>query len=475
MLDKLKEVSLSTLPIVLAAAVLAVIFKVAASSIAAFLLSSVFVIIGLTLFLTGVDVGLIPIGNKIGQTIVEKRNIVLIIIVALLLGFIITIAEPDVRVLASQVCNFSDGLTVNTLVYAIAIGVAVCLMISLVRTIMNLSLRWILTISYLALIIMSFLTDEFFVSVGFDSGGATTGPMSVPFIMALGMGVASLRKHDEEANFGYVAIASVGSVVAVIILGMLMKSSGSGAAVEEASEAVGFGTMLLHTAKNTFQSILPLLIVCILMQVFVMKMPPLHATKIFIGIFYAYIGLVLFSFGVEFSFSSIATELGMAMASASPVFLIITGALFGFVVVLAEPAIWVLTETVEDASNGKIPRKVLLYTLAIGVSLAVVMGLLKALFSIPIIYFIAIGYGLIIILMWITPKLFAAIAFDSGGVATGPMSSSFLLPFALGSAAASGNTSSFGLISLIAMMPIISIELLGLIFKLRTKEAAKES
>jgi len=469
-----KEVSVSVLPIVLISALLSIFLKaVPLSEVGLFIISSLFVIVGLTLFLTGVNVGMLPIGNKIGAAIVQKRNIGLIIIVALVLGFIISIAEPDIMVLSSQVHDVNPGVDAKKLVYFIGAGVAIFLTVSLVRTILKLSLRMLLFVFYIIVLIMAVSSDPFFVSVGFDSGGATTGPLSVPFIMALGMGVASMSKHSEENDFGYVALSSVGPIMAVIIMGLISPSE-SGGAVASSEETVTFLGLLADKAYANFQALFPLLVVCIIMQIFVMKMSRRQATKVFMGIFYAYVGLVLFSFGVEFSFSHIARALGSAIASTHPALLFVVGAVFGAVVVLAEPAIWVLTEQVEDASKGRIRRSVMMGTLMVGVSSAVILGLVRTLYSLPILYFILPGYGIILLLMWFTPKLFVAIAFDSGGVATGPMSSSFLLPFSLGVASVGGAVDSFGLIALVAMMPILSIELLGLVYGLRVRESQKK-
>ena len=477
-LKQLKEVSLSVLPIAVISALLALFLGVIdGEGVLKFVLSSIFVIIGLTLFLLGVNIGLLPVGNKLGSTVTRSRSLVVIILVSLLLGFIITVAEPDVQVLASQVAKVNTLLDQNLLVYAIGAGVATFLTISLLRTILQLPLKVVVFISYIIVFAIAAFIDEFFVSVAFDSGGATTGPLSVPFIMALGMGVAATRTKSEDSNFGYVALSSIGPIAAVLLLGLIFGTSDSATTVES-SETIRFMTLMLHKAKEVGGALLPLLLVCIIAQIFFMKLPFMQARKIFMGILYSYIGLVLFMFGVDYSFSSLARDLGAAIASFSPALLVVAGALFGAAVVLAEPAIWVLTEQVEEVSNEHIRRNTMMITLAIGVSLAVVLGVVRIIFSLSIWCFLIPGYVIILLVMWKTPGLFSAIAFDSGGVATGPMSSAFLLPYAIGASTAFSTTSagsaSFGMIGLIAMMPVLCVEVLGLLYSAKLKRGKEK-
>ena len=434
-------------------------------------LSCICVIFGLTLFLTGVNNGLMPVGNKIGATITKSRSLLLIILVSLCLGFIITIAEPDVKVLATQIAKISSNLSVLLLLLVIAAGVAVFLTLSLVRTILHIPLKIIIFIGYLIVLLLALIVPQFFVSIGFDAGGATTGPMSVPFIMALGMGLAKVRGKDEESEFGYVALSSIGPVLAVMLLGVIFDVNSSQGGVVSTSSHDFFSIFLLCFEESGV-AFLPLLVVCIVMQAFFMKLPFHKALNMFLGMFYAFFGLVLFSCGVEFSFSQIAMTLGKALSSFSKPLLVALGGVLGACVVLAEPAIWVLTEQVEEVSQGTINKKLMMVTLCVAVSIAVMMGLTRSVLHLPILFFIIPCYAVILILMLITPKLFSAIAFDSGGVATGPMSSAFLLPYAIGAAGGSVDAS-FGLIAFIAMMPILCIEVLGLIYKLTLKRGEK--
>lgn len=471
-LKQLKEVTLSVLPICIIASILSLIMGVAdGGELAKFLFSGVMVIIGLTLFLTGVNIGLIPIGNKIGSAVTRSRSLLVIILVSFALGFIITVAEPDVQVLAHQVNGVNPLIPVKTLTYAIGVGVGTFLTIGLLRTILHLPLKVVVFISYIIVFAIAFFIDEFFVSVAFDSGGATTGPLSVPFIMALGMGVAATRAKSEDGEFGYVALSSVGPVMAVLLLGLVFGSSAS-AGAEEVEEVLSLGAIMLSKMEEVGASLLPLIMVCLIAQVFFIKLPFHQMRRIILGILYSYIGLVLFMSGVDYSFSDMATGLGATLAETSPVLLVIVGGVFGACVVLAEPAIWVLTEQVEDVSSGHIKRSTMMMTLSIAVAAAVVLGLVRTLFSLSIWYFLIPGYLVALAIIWKTPGLFSAIAFDSGGVATGPMSSTFILPYTIGAAsvgAASSSAASFGMIGLIAMMPIVCVEVLGLIYGAKTK------
>ncbi len=470
-LKQFKEVVLSVLPIGIFASVLSIAAGVMdGGELGRFLFSCILVIIGLTLFLRGVDIGITPIGEKIGAALTKSRSLLLMLGAAIILGLIITIPEPDVQVLATQVNQVNPAIPVNTLIVAISIGVGLFFALSLARTVLQWPMKIIIAISYAAIFAVAFLNDDFFVSVAFDSGGATTGPLSVPFIMALGTGVAMMRKHNEESEFGYVALSSIGPVLGVLILGVVF-SANPGTAVAATDEAtVGFWQLFGSKFREVGISLLPLIAVCILMQVFVIKLPRTEAMREFSGIIYSYLGIVIFFTGVEFSFSDVARELGAALIEINPILLYCAGFVFGLSVVLAEPAVMVLTGQVEDASSGRISRRVMLFTLALGVGLAVVLALIRTVYALSIWTFILPGYLLIMLLMIKTPGLFSAIGFDSGGVATGPMSSAFLLPLAMGAASgssASSLTASFGMIAMIAMMPILLIEILGIIYQKR--------
>ncbi len=474
-IKQMKEVAMSVLPIVIIATILGWIYQVFTVSLyLQFLFSAFLIVIGLTLFLLGVNVGFLPVGNHLGSLITQKRSVPLLIFSGLGLGILITLAEPDVKVLSDQVAQMNSGVSSNLLVLVIALGVGIFMAISYVRALTRFSLKITMAIGVLLMFLAAAFVPEFFVSVGFDSGGATTGPMAVPFIMALGMGVASTHGHNEEDSFGFTGIASIGPVLAVLLFGAFLKG-GANPVAEDASIhslLVLFGEVALSVTK----SMLPLVIICIIVQKFFMKLPPIRAARMYFGIAYSFVGIILFLFAVEASFMSVARSLGRAIALNTQGLLIPIGLLLGACVVLAEPAIWVLTEQVEEVSEGRIKRFLLLTFIAVGVACAVMLSMIRIINGTSIWFFLVPGYAVILALLPFVPTLFVGICFDSGGVATGPMSSTFLLPFASGAAsvlASDPSSMAFGMIGLIAMMPILAIEVLGLVFSISMKKAER--
>ena len=481
LLKQLKETAVSVLPIALIAAIAGLslnVFSTDGVSFVEFIFSVALVIIGLTVFLLGVDIGLIPVGNQIGAKVTQKKSIGLLLITGFFLGAIITIAEPDVQVLANQVHEINSDISVTTLTLMISIGVGLFVAISFLRSILNLSLKVTLCLSVVLLFAVASFVDEFFVSVAFDAGGATTGPMAVPFIMALGLGISKSKADGEESSFGYAGLASIGPVLFVLILGFIFRGNLNTSISSVEDEVTNIARLLL-VIKEVSVALLPLLIICILMQAFVMKMPLYQAIRMFVGILYTYIGLILFLFSVNCFFMPTARAIGEALSIASKPGLCVTAMLLGASVVLAEPAIWVLTKEVEETTEGHIKRNIMFVAMCIGVACALLLAMLRIIFSLSIWAFILPGYILVILLMIKSPTLFVGIAFDSGGVATGPMSSTFLLPFAIGAASGLGAdiaTASFGMIGLIAMTPILCIEILGIIYQraLNKKEGLRK-
>lgn len=478
-LKQFKETSASVLPIAVLAAVAGLLLNVFGAegvTLVEFILSVFLVIVGLTIFLIGVEVGLTPIGNQIGAKITQKRSVLVLLLAGFLLGTIITIAEPDVQVLASQVHQINPLIDVRTLTLSISNGVGLFVAFAFLRSILNLSLKLSLAISVILLFTVASLVDEFFVSVAFDSGGATTGPMAVPFIMAMGLGISASKNDDGDSSFGYAGLASIGPVLFVLILGLIFSGDLNSSVVSEGASNSNL-EVLFEVFKEVVSALAPLVIICALMQVFFLKMPRMQTLRIFIGFFYTFIGLIVFLFAVKCFFMPTATAIGVALASTSKIGLCVLAAMLGASVVLAEPAIWVLTRQVEEVTQGHIERKILLIALSLAVSLAVLLSMVRILFSLSLWTFLLPGYILILLFMIKTPTLFVGIAFDSGGVATGPMSSTFLLPFAIGAATGAGGdiaTASFGMIGLIAMMPIICIEALGLIYARALGKKEKE-
>ncbi|MBQ0167379.1 MAG: DUF1538 domain-containing protein [Treponema sp.] len=477
MLGKLKENATSILPI--AAIVLLLDFTVTplgTTMTFQFLFGAVLTILGLTIFLLGADIGIIPIGEKVGTALTRKRNLPLLLGVAFIIGFMVTIAEPDVQVLAQQICSINPAISSTVLVLSIAFGIGLFVALGLMRTVLQIPMKYFMTIAYIAVFALAAFTSETFVPLAFDASGATTGPMTVPFIFALGMGVASKQSKDD--SFGLTGIASIGPIMAVLILG-LVTAGNSSAVSAGASEAAGeaaatvqgirvFGALLPDILKESALALLPLVAMLFLFQFWMLHLPPRQLIRMCFGLVYAFVGLVMFLTGVNGGFMPAGEIIGSMIGGASyKNVLILLGVVIGAVVVCAEPAVWVLTEQVEDISGGAIKRKVLLLTLSAGVACAIGLAMARVLFRFSIWYILIPGYAIALILTFFCPKLFTAIAFDSGGVASGPMTSTFILSFTLGASQASGGnplTDAFGVIALVAMTPLIAIQVLGLIY-----------
>ena len=478
MFEKLKESAVSVIPVM--AIVVLLNFTIAplqAGQLPQFLLGGVLLILGLSIFLIGADLGMVPFGQRVGSALTQKRNLPLILVASFAIGFAITIAEPDVQVLASQVLSVAPTLSRNTLLVSIAVGVGIFLVVGMIRVVMQISLRKLLMLFYALVFIACLFDDPAYVCIAFDSGGATTGPITVPFIMAMGIGVAATVKktgEDDDNSFGFVGLASIGPIAAVAIMGIFNPMDKNLAAADTAEHIdrgvlAPFIEQLPHVSYDISMALLPLALIFVIFQIALLKLPGQQVKRMILGFVYAWIGLVIFMTGVNGGFTPIGRSLGMELGVLLDGWALLpVGLILGAVVVCAEPAVWVLTEQVEEVSGGSIRRSVMLAALSISVALAVGIGMLRVITGISIWYIIVPGYILALGLTKFCPKLFTAIAFDSGGVASGPMSTTFVLALTLGAAIASGGnpaTDAFGMVAMIAMAPLITIQLLGLAFK----------
>ena len=497
--QKFKETAASVLPIVLIVLLLG--FTVAPLERALmirFVFGGLLVAIGLTIFLLGVDIGIIPLGERSGAALTQKKNLALLLIAAFFIGFMVTIAEPDVQVLADQVKSISPAVSKQGLIFMIAAGIGLFTALGILRTVLSLPLNITLIVCYAIVFALAFFTPSTFQGTAFDSGGATTGPMTVPFILALGLGVASVRLNklssaSDDDSFGLTGIASIGPVAAVCVYGILISGSASSVAAAAeaegnaaAEEAAGVFAVFLRLVPETFFEVInalaPLAALAVILQVALIKMPPFQVIRMVRGFVLSFAGLVIFLVGAGGGFMSAGEELGRVLGSgavssgAGKALLAATGAVFGAVVVCAEPAVWVLTEQVEDVSGGTVKRRVMLGALSCGVAISIALAMLRVLFGFSLWFILIPGYAVALILTFVSPKLFTGIAFDSGGVASGPMTSTFILSFTLGAAKARGGnpaTDAFGVIALVAMTPLIAIQVLGIIFKVKSEKAKK--
>ncbi len=445
-----------------------------------FLTGGVLLILGLSIFLVGADIGMVPFGQRVGSALTRKRSLSLMLIASFVIGFAITIAEPDVQVLATTVSDILPGMDKSLLLMMIAVGVGLFLLVGTGRIIVQIPLRYLLVGFYLVLFGLCAFADAGFVGVAFDAGGATTGPITVPFIMAMGMGVAAAGRRqdggsgDGDDSFGLVGLASIGPVAAVVMFGLTSGGSMAGGAPDERiaastqSVADAFLSILPHFMEEIALALFPLLVIFIVFQLLLLRLPARQVRRMLFGFLYAYIGLVIFMVGVSGGFSPVGRSLGMELGAFSETALIMVGFLLGAVVVCAEPAVWILTRQIEEISGGYIQRKIMFAALSISIALAVVLGMFRVVTGLSIWYVLIPGYALALLLTRFCPPLFTAIAFDSGGVASGPMATTFVLSLTLGASAACGGnpaTDAFGMIAMIAMAPLITIQFLGMIFK----------
>ncbi len=483
--EKIKESAVSVIPVMAIVALLHfTITPLNPGQLPQFILGGVLLILGLAVFLIGADLGMVAFGQKAGSALTHRRSLLLILAAAFAIGFAITIAEPDVQVLARQVSLVNPSIDRQSLLLMIAVGVGGFLVLGVVKTLLVLPLRWLLIGFYLLVFLACSFVDSTFVGVAFDAGGATTGPITVPFIIAMGIGVASAakKKAGDDSSFGWVGLASIGPIAAVAFMGMITPASESAHSVAPAAEASQglierFVHVLPEVSADILLALLPIFVIFLIFQIVLLRLPGRQVRRMISGCIYSFIGLVLFMTGVTGGFSPAGQSLGMALGAFGGWGLIPVGLILGAVVVCAEPAVWVLTAQVEEVSGGHIRRPIMLAALSVSIAGAVALGMIRVVTGMSIWYMLIPGYALALGLTFFCPRLFTAIAFDSGGVASGPMSATFVLSLALGSSMAVGGnpaTDAFGMISMIAMAPLITIQLLGLIFRRKETRAAKK-
>lgn len=477
-IEKCRESVISVIPVVILVLLLHLTVAPLGDDLPKFLTGAALFIVGLGLFLVGADIGVLPVGQKVGSTLTGKRNLALMLAVGFVVGFIITVAEPDVQVLAAQVTGVAPVIAPMALVCIIAAGVGFFVAVAMGRIIFQLPLKTLLFVCYGAVFLCALLASDLFLGIGFDAGGATTGPMTVPFIMALGVGVAAVRggSNAGDDSFGFVGLASVGPILAVLMLGVFaspaVPETSSAAQAAQEGLAAHFLHLLPEVTHEVAMALGPLALLFLLFRLFLIRLSRRQTLRMVMGLIYTFIGVILFFLGVKGGFMPTGDALGALLSAPENRFLLIPVALvLGAVVVCAEPAVWILTEQVEQVSGGAIRRRLMLITLSAGVSLAVGIAMYRVMTGTSLWFFLIPGYAAAMLLMRLCPRMFTAIAFDSGGVASGPMASTFILAFMLGvSKGVGGNPAvdAFGCIAMIAMTPLIAIQLLGIVFSRKT-------
>ncbi len=483
--EKLNESLKAVLPIV--GIVLVLSFAVAPvppGILMAFLLGAALLIVGMMLFSLGAELAMTPMGERVGTCMTRTKKVWLMLLLGFLLGFIITISEPDLQVLANQV----QAIPNMVLIITVAVGVGIFLLIALLRMLLGIPLRTLLVGFYVLVFVLAMLVPKEFLAVAFDSGGVTTGPMTVPFIMALGVGVSAIRsdKHSANDSFGLVALCSIGPILAVLILGLIYHPDSAGytpVSVPDVADskalarlfAVEFPTYL----KEIAVSLLPIAAFFLIFNFAAMHLKKKQLIRIGVGLLYTYVGLVIFLTGVNVGFMPAGNYLGSVLAALPYRWIIVPiGMLIGYFIVMAEPAVYVLMRQVEELTDGAISGSAMKHSLSIGVAVSVGLAMLRVLTGISIFWLLIPGYAIAITLSFFVPKLFTAIAFDSGGVASGPMTATFLLPFAMGACSAVGGNivqDAFGVVAMVAMTPLITIQGLGVLYRIRSRRAAAQA
>ena len=458
--------------------------------LARFIVGGVLIILGLSIFLMGVDLGIQPLGEQTGHALAEKKSLPLLLSIAFIVGFFVTVAEPDIQVFGDQIHSIFNSVNKFHLVFIISAGVGLLIMLGLLRTSLSMNIKLTLVVLYIIVFALAVFTPNEFRAIAFDSGGATTGPMTVPFILALGIGVSASfagRGHDSADNFGLTGITSVGPIIAVLIYGIVLAHLGllEPTATSSALDAdnLGFGIFLQiipSVIHESALSIAPIVVMLVVFELLLIKRTVRTIVKLLIGLIYAFIGLSIFLVGVNGGFMETGLRIGMILGTKAAsgvgwfILLIVTGLIIGAVVVCAEPAVWVLTEQVEALSGGAIKRKLMLVFLSCGASVAIGLSIWRALAGFSIMYILVPGYALALLLMIWCPKNFTGIAFDSGGVASGPITSTFVLSFTIGAGHAAGGSDAFGVIALVAMMPLISIQVMGIMYDRKVKSLERK-
>ena len=484
--EKAKEVLVAVLPVVIFVIILSLTIVEAPPIIfIQFLIGAIIVKLGLIILLFGIELAILPLGDLMGTVFVKSNKLWFIILTIFILGFFSNFAEPDVKVLADQFALVTNNLiSVNTIRALVAVGAGIMLALGAVRIVKNYSLRLVLVISYIIAFALAFLSPDF-MAIAFDASGAATGAITVPLVLALSLGMACLKKDSisaEESSFGMVGIMASGAIFGLLVLNFFVKPGDLSVITEmpklyDSSNIIApFLYYLGKEPRITLESLLPIFLIFIFFHKFKLHLPKKHFRQILMGFIYTYVGLVLFFVGVHAGFMNMGKEIGSQLAMtghhALPIGL---GALLGMLIILTEPAVYVLTHQIEDVTNGYLKRKTVLTFLAIGMAFAVGLHVIKIIQpSITLWHYILPGYIFALTMMFFTPKIFTGISFDSGAVSSGPMTVTFILAYSQGVAEAIEHADilkdSFGVIIMVTMMPVIALQVLGFIYKMKSKK-----
>lgn len=483
-ITKLKEVLYSVLPITVIVLIMNfTLTPISTSLLIRFLIGAILIILGLTIFLIGVDNGITPIGNTMGSGLAKSNKLWIVVSAGIVLGFFISVAEPDLHILAGQVDTVSAGIiSKSSIVAIVSIGIAIMLTIGLIRIVYNLPLYIMLTVIYGIILVLAMFTSSEFLAISFDASGATTGALTVPFMLALAVGVSKLKKDSkasEKDSFGLIGIASSGAIIAVMIMSIVSKTDKITGTLDQEAVSESIISPFIHalpkTAGEITVALLPIVILFFVFQKISFKLSGRSVRKILFGILFTFIGLVLFLTGVNAGFMDVGSIVGHSIASRdNKIMVVVVGFIIGFVTILAEPAVYVLTHQIEDVTSGYVSRRLVLATLSVGVGAAVALSMVRILIpGLQLWQFLLPGYIISIAMSFCVPKLFVGMAFDAGGVASGPMTATFILAYAQGAAEAIEGAEvlvdGFGVIAMVAMTPLIALQILGFIYYVKSK------
>ncbi len=481
--EKIRESLASVLPITVIVLVISLtIAPLTLGTMVLFLFGAILLVFGMGLFSMGVDMSMIPMGDGIGVQISKTKRLLIPLLVCFVLGVVVTIAEPDLQVLAEQLPSVDNMV----LILAVALGVGFFLVVAQVRMLLKIPLSYTLLFFYIVVFVLSCFAPDSIIPASFDSGGVTTGPITVPFIMALGIGLAAIRSDKNSSNdsFGLISLCSIGPILAVLVLGIIMPDldvSSTSVVIPEVSTtreaAALFVDEIPAYVSEVAVALLPIMVIFALFQIIFRRFRRRQLIRVLVGLVYTYIGLVLFLVGVNVGFMPAGSAIGSSIADGTKWLLLPIGALVGYFIVRAEPAVRVLAKQVEEVSNGSITQKSINLALSIGIALSVGLSMLRIITGISIMWVLIPGYAIALALTFFVPQMFTGVAFDSGGVASGPMTTTFLLPLAMGACETLGGnvlTDAFGIVALVAMTPLCTIQLLGLYGKLKMRKAGRD-
>ena len=471
LMEKIRESMASVLPITAIVFLLSItIAPLDPGTLVLFLFGAILLVGGMGLFTLGVDMSMIPMGEGVGSTLSKSRHLIIPLTVYFLLGVLTTMAEPDLQVLSKQV----PAINSTVLVVTVAVGVGLFLAAATVRIRRGVPLRRMLLVLYFAVFALAAAAPGNFIPVSFDSGGVTTGPITVPFIMSLGLGIASTRsdKNSASDSFGLISLCSIGPILCVLLLGIIYKPREAAShlsvipSIPTTAQAAQYFIQSFPTyLREVAMALLPVAGLFLVFQLLTRRFKRGQLIRIVTGLLYTYLGLVLFLCGVNVGFMPAGQLIGATIANGVKWLLVPIGMLIGYYIVKAEPAVSVLTKQVEEISNGSISQRAMGLAMSIGVCVSVGLAMIRVLTGLNIFWLLIPGYAISLGLTFLVPSIFTGIAFDSGGVASGPMTATFLLPFAQGACHALGGnmmTDAFGIVAMVAMTPLVTIQVMGL-------------